>query len=44
MMGHLEVLLEAVVAGPEKRIGELPLLTRDEREQVLVEWNRTEVA
>jgi amino acid adenylation domain-containing protein len=44
MMGHLQVLLEAVVAGPEKRIGELPLLTSAEREQVLVEWNRTEMA
>ncbi len=44
MMGHLEVLLEAVVAGPEQRIGELPLLPSAEREQVLVEWNRTEVA
>ncbi len=44
MMGHLEVLLEAVVDGPEKRISELPLLTAEEREQVLVEWNRTAVA
>ncbi|HJT67992.1 MAG TPA: amino acid adenylation domain-containing protein, partial [Pyrinomonadaceae bacterium] len=44
MMGHLQVLLEAVVAGPEQRIGELPLLPIAEREQVLVEWNRTDVA
>src|SRR5689334_16727370 len=44
MMGHLRVLLEAVVVGPERRISELPLLTRAEREQVLVEWNRTETA
>ncbi len=44
MMGHLEVLLEAVVAGPEQRIGELPLLPSAERERVLVEWNRTEAA
>jgi amino acid adenylation domain-containing protein len=44
MMGHLQVLLEAVVVGPEQRIGELPLLPSTEREQVLVEWNQTEVA
>src|SRR5689334_7557569 len=44
MMGHLQVLLEAVVDGPEQRIGELPLLPIAEREQVLVEWNRTDVA
>src|SRR5689334_2278424 len=44
MMGHLEVLLEAVVVGPERRIAALPLLTSAEREQVLVEWNRTEAA
>src|SRR5205085_5372737 len=44
MMGHFEVLLEAIVAEPEKRIGELPLLTESEREQLLVEWNRTAAA
>src|SRR5690242_14941412 len=44
MMGHLQVLLEAVVDGPEQRIGELPLLPIAEREQVLLEWNQTEVA
>ena len=44
MMGHLQVLLEAVVARPEQRIGELPLLTSAEREQMLVQWNQTEVA
>ncbi|HJP93409.1 MAG TPA: amino acid adenylation domain-containing protein [Pyrinomonadaceae bacterium] len=44
MMGHFEVLLEAIVAEPEKRIGELPLLTPNEREQLLVEWNRTDAA
>jgi amino acid adenylation domain-containing protein len=42
MMDHFEVLLEAVVAEPDARIAELPLLTTPEREQVLVEWNRTE--
>ncbi|HJP93403.1 MAG TPA: amino acid adenylation domain-containing protein [Pyrinomonadaceae bacterium] len=44
MMGHFEVLIEAIVAEPQKRIGELPLLTPSEREQLLVEWNRTAAA
>ena len=43
MMAHFEVLLEGIVVAPEKRIAELPLLTTAEREQVLVEWNRTAV-
>jgi amino acid adenylation domain-containing protein len=44
MAAHFEVLLEAIVANPEKRIGALPLLTAREREQVLVHWNQTAVA
>jgi non-ribosomal peptide synthetase component F len=44
MAEHFEVLLEAIVAEPEQRIGELPLLTAREREQVLVNWNETAVA
>ncbi|MCP3169610.1 non-ribosomal peptide synthetase [Myxococcus qinghaiensis] len=34
-------LLEAVVAHPELRVSELPLLSLAEREQLLVEWNDT---
>ncbi|HEY0366815.1 MAG TPA: amino acid adenylation domain-containing protein, partial [Pyrinomonadaceae bacterium] len=44
MAEHFEVLLQAIVAEPEQRIGELPLLTQREREQVLVDWNQTAVA
>ncbi|HTD76171.1 MAG TPA: condensation domain-containing protein, partial [Chloroflexota bacterium] len=43
MAAHMAVLLEAVTARPEARVGELPLLTAVEREQVLVEWNATGV-
>ncbi len=32
-------LLEAIVANPQKTVGELPLLTKAERHQILVEWN-----
>jgi len=39
MLGHLEVLLGAMLEGPERRISELPLLTVDERRQLLLEFN-----
>ncbi|MCY1022989.1 non-ribosomal peptide synthase/polyketide synthase [Pyxidicoccus sp. MSG2] len=38
--GYLRVL-EALVARPEARVGEVELLEDGERERVLVEWNRT---
>jgi amino acid adenylation domain-containing protein len=39
LIRHLENLLESAVAEPERRLSELPLLTVDEREQMLVGWN-----
>ena len=41
MAGHFTTLLEAIVADPGQRIGELPLLSAAERHQLLVEWNDT---
>ena len=41
LAGHFGVLLAAVVAGPEQRLTELPLLTRAERQQILYQWNET---
>ncbi len=41
MLGHLQTLLEGVVANPEQHISELPLLTNDEQQQLLNEWNAT---
>ena len=41
LAGHFQVLLEAIVADPARRIGELPLLTEAERDQLLVAWNAT---
>ncbi|MBO3462192.1 non-ribosomal peptide synthetase [Aetokthonos hydrillicola Thurmond2011] len=41
MIGHYQTLLEGIVANPQKRISELPLLTQAERQQLLVEWNDT---
>ncbi|MBI3875437.1 MAG: amino acid adenylation domain-containing protein, partial [Verrucomicrobia bacterium] len=39
---HYKILLESVVADTRQKLSELPLLTADERHQLLVEWNRTE--
>jgi amino acid adenylation domain-containing protein len=41
MAGHLQTLLEGIVADPEQRLLQLPLLTTDERHCLLVEWNTT---
>ena len=41
MLGHYKTLLEGIVANPEQRISELPLLTEAEKHQLLVEWNDT---
>jgi amino acid adenylation domain-containing protein len=43
MVGHFQTLLQGIVANPEQRIAELPLLSEGERHQLLVEWNATEV-
>jgi aspartate racemase len=41
MAGHFHTVLEGIVADPEQRLSELPLLTAAERHQLLVEWNDT---
>jgi amino acid adenylation domain-containing protein len=38
MMGHLERLFEGIVSEPEQRLSELPLLTKDEKRQLLSGW------
>ena len=43
MMGHLQTLLEGIVAHPGETISDLPLLTEAERHQLLVEWNDTKL-
>ena len=39
MIAHFMVLLEAAVRSPGTRLSRLPLLTRSERRQMLVDWN-----
>ncbi|WP_449417643.1 amino acid adenylation domain-containing protein [Phormidium nigroviride] len=41
MLGNFQTLLEGIVANPEQKIAELPLLTEFERQQLAV-WNNTE--
>ncbi len=43
MTKHLENILESVVEDPAQRLSELPLLSVDEKRQLLVEWNATTV-
>ncbi|MGO9110863.1 MAG: amino acid adenylation domain-containing protein [Thermoguttaceae bacterium] len=38
---HYCRLLDGIVADPDQRVSELPLLTETERHQLLVEWNDT---
>jgi amino acid adenylation domain-containing protein len=39
--GHFERLLEGIVAAPDARLSELPLLGEAERRQLVTEWNDT---
>ena len=41
LASHLQRVLEQMVADPQRRVGELDLLDRSERERLVVEWNRT---
>jgi amino acid adenylation domain-containing protein len=43
MAGHLQKLLEGIAANPDERISHLPLLTEEERDQLVVEWNSTQM-
>ncbi|MEH2311071.1 MAG: amino acid adenylation domain-containing protein [Nostoc sp.] len=43
MTGHFVTLLEGIIANPEERISQLPLLTQPEQQKLLVEWNDTKV-
>ena len=44
MLGHFEVLLEGVVEDPATRVLQLPLLTEEEEQKLLVGWNETAAA
>ena len=39
MLAHYRILLEEIIAHPDQPIGALPMLTEEERTQLLVGWN-----
>ncbi|HEV2734152.1 MAG TPA: amino acid adenylation domain-containing protein, partial [Longimicrobiaceae bacterium] len=41
LVGQLRVLLEGIAGDPDRRLADLPLLGKAERERVLAEWNGT---
>lgn len=44
LTGHWQTLLEGIVADPEQRIADLPLLTEAEWQQQAIAWNATQTA
>ncbi|NJR75441.1 MAG: AMP-binding protein, partial [Scytonema sp. CRU_2_7] len=42
MLRHFQTLLEGIVADPNQRLSNLPLLTEAERQTLLVDWNNTQ--
>jgi len=43
MLGHFSTLLEGIVANPEERLSDLPILTEYERHQLLVGFNQHQI-
>ncbi|MGK7880967.1 MAG: amino acid adenylation domain-containing protein, partial [Crocosphaera sp.] len=41
MVSHFQVLLKGLVANPQGKLSQLPLLTKEEEHKLLVEWNET---
>ena len=41
MLGHFRNLLSAVIENPEQPLARIPLVSAQERDQILVEWNST---
>ena len=41
LLGHYQTLLEGIVADPNQSLSDLPLLSEQERQQILIEWNDT---
>ncbi|MBG1241150.1 non-ribosomal peptide synthetase [Nostoc sp. NZL] len=44
MMGQYQTLVEGIVANPDRRISQYPLLTPQQQHQLLVDWNQTKAA
>lgn len=44
LMGHMETLMQAMVRVPQNSLASLPLLTNPEWQQIVTDWNATEMA
>ena len=44
MAGHYKKLLQSIAENPDQRIAEIEMLTEEEKQQVLIEWNDTAAA
>ncbi len=42
MLGHFQTLLQSIIADPEQRLSDVPILTDAEKHQLLVAWNATQ--
>ncbi|MEM6714402.1 MAG: amino acid adenylation domain-containing protein [Cyanobacteria bacterium P01_C01_bin.147] len=42
MLGHFQILLNGILANPDRPVAEIPLLSAAERHQLLVAWNQTQ--
>ncbi|WP_414753971.1 amino acid adenylation domain-containing protein [Anabaena sp. CCY 9910] len=43
ILGHYQTLLLGIIASPQTLVSQLSLLTATERQQILVEWNQTQI-
>ena len=43
MLGHLQTLLWSIVGDGQQRLSDLQILSKQEREQLVTEWNQTKV-
>ncbi|TBV11413.1 non-ribosomal peptide synthase/polyketide synthase [Stutzerimonas kirkiae] len=44
LAGHWINLLQGIVKTPDQRVAELPLLSPDEQQRIIYDWNRTEAS
>jgi len=44
MVSHFQTLLSGLVENPEARLSELPLLSKEEKQTLLIDWNQTQQA
>ncbi|BBC27200.1 non-ribosomal peptide synthetase [Pseudanabaena sp. ABRG5-3] len=42
LIGHFQTLLGGIVSNPQYRVAELPILTAEERQKILIEWQQTQ--